>query len=145
MHEMCHALFTFRCHCYCCSCPLNRINGDGLNWHGPSWEKIRRCVERTASLCLNTDDEPILLCYYTEPQAKDEEKKVAKMLSGLYKKVTQQGSESAELKRVERAKRQTEEAEMVAKSKVEPDGEEQLDILACAGTMFEAFERLTIL
>ena len=143
MHEMCHALFAFRCYCYCCRCPLNKMNGEGLSGHGPSWVKLRRCVEKTASLYLYTMNEPVSLCYHTEPDAKDEEKKVAKMLSGLYKKITQQGSESAQLKKAERAKR-TEEAKMVAGSKVQPDGEEQLDILACAGAMFEAFERLTM-
>ena len=137
MHEMCHALFTFRCDCWCCSCPLNRIHGDGLGWHGPSWEKLRRYVERTACLHLSSPNEPFLLCDGTDPQAEAEEKKVAKMLSGLYKRVTQQGSESAEMKRVERAKRRTEKAEMVAKIKEEMDEKQQLDILACAGAMFE--------
>ena len=145
MHEMCHALFAFRCTRYCCSCPLNLMNGDGLSGHGPSWEKLRRCVERTASLYLNSSDEPILLCHRTEPQVDAEEKEVAKMLDGLYKKVTQQGSESAELKRVERAKRWTKEAEMLAKFKEWQGGEQQLDVLACAGAMFEASERERLL
>ena len=142
-HEMCHALFAFRCRCYCCRCPLNRIKSEGLSGHGPSWQKIRRCVERTANLYLDDTFESSSLCHHTEPELKNEEKKVAKMLNGFYKKVTQQGSESAQLKEVERAKRK-EEAEMVAEFKVEPDGEEKLDILACAGAMFKAFESLTI-
>ena len=140
MHEMCHALFTFRCHCNCCCCPLNRINGVGLDWHGPSWEQLRRFVERTACLHLSRTDEPFRLCHGTEPQIGAEEKKVAKMLGGLYKKVTQQGRESAELKRIERAKKRTEEAEMLAKIEGELDEEHQRDILACAGAMFDAFE-----
>ena len=136
-HEMCHALFAFRCNCYCCRCPLNHMNGEGLSGHGPAWEKLRRCVERTASLYLDNFDEPIPSCYLTEPEAGAEQREVAKMLSGLYKKVTQQGSESAELKRVERAKRRTEEAEILARIEEELDEEQQMDILACAGAMFE--------
>ena len=143
-HEMCHALFAFQCRCYCCRCPLNHMNGRGLSGHGPSWQKIRRCVERTANLYLDNTFESSSLCHHTEPDLKDEEMRVAKMLNGFYKKVTQQGSESAQLKKVERAKRK-EEAEMVTKSKVEPDGEEQLDILACAGAMFKTFERERLL
>lgn len=141
MHEMCHALFTFKCYCSSCICPLTLINGDGLDWHGPSWVKLRRCVEGMASLYLDKMDGPFSLYYYTETEAQAEEKKVVKMLSGLYKKVTRQGSESAELKRVARAERCTEKAKMLVKSKVKQDGEEQLDLLACAGAMFEAFER----
>ena len=124
MHEMCHALFTFKCQCPCCSCPLNRMNGEGFDGHGPSWEKLRRCVENTASLHLNHSYETIPLCYDTEPQAEAEARKVAKMLSGLYKKVTQQGSEAAGLKRVERAKRRTEERETVAEIEEWSDGEQ---------------------
>ena len=140
-HEMCHALMTFTCLCNCCRCPLNAMNGKGLDYHGPSWQKLRKCVESTASVYLNTFYEPMPLCYPKGPEAQAEENKVAKMLSGLYKKVTQQGSECAELKRVERAKRRTEEAEMVSKVEEEQDGGQQLDVLACAGAMFEAFER----
>ena len=139
-HEMCHALFMFRCQCLCCSCPLNQMNGEGLDGHGPSWQKLRKCVESTASRYLNTFYEPMPLCSSQEPEAQAEENKAAKMLSGLYKKVTQQGSECAELKRVERSKRKTEEAEMVSKMEEEPDGGQQLDVLACAGAMFEALE-----
>ncbi|KAM0796651.1 hypothetical protein BDR22DRAFT_505629 [Usnea florida] len=139
-HEMCHALMMFTCLCGCCRCPLNAMNGMGLAHHGPSWQKLRNCVESTASLYLDKLYESTPLSF-TELEAETEENKVAKMLSGLYKKVTQQGSESAELKRVERAKRKTEEAEMVSKMEEEPDGGQQLDVLACASAMFEAFER----
>lgn len=140
IHEMCHAIFALRCNCYCCRCPLNSMKGEGLGGHGPSWEKLRRCIEETANLHLNGLPERIRLCHSNEPQAESEEKKIVKMLGGLYKKVTQQGSESANLKRLERAKRQAEQTGILAEIEREQTEEQQLDTLACAGAMFKGYE-----
>ena len=141
MHEMCHAIFEFRCNCFRCRCLLNQMNGEGLDGHGPSWEKLRRAVEKTANLHLKGFSEPIILCYPNEPQVERENKKIAKMLSGLYKKVTQQGSESAESKRLERAKKWNEETKIFEEIEKEQTEENQLKILADAGAMFKDSER----
>ena len=52
MHEMCHAIFAFKCGCYRCRCPLNQMYSEGLSGHGPSWDKLRRSIEKTANLHL---------------------------------------------------------------------------------------------
>ena len=143
IHEMCHAIFAFKCKCVSCCCTLNMINGEGLDGHGPSWEKLRRAIEETANQHLKGFYEPIALCYPSEPQVESEKKKVGKMLSGLYKKITLQGSESAELKRLQRAKKATEEIEMLTDlGKVQAE-EDRLESIACAGAMFRSFERET--
>lgn len=42
VHDVCHAIFAFSCCCFSCHwCLLNRINGEGLTGHGPSWKKTR--------------------------------------------------------------------------------------------------------
>lgn len=140
IHEMCHAIFAFRCKCLCCRCPLNRMNGEGLSGHGPSWEKLRRCVEKTANLHLDVFSEPIKLCYSNEPEVKLEQQKVARMLSGLYKNVTEQESDPAKSKRLERAKKRAEETEVLAEIEKEQTEEVQLDTIACAGAMFKKQE-----
>ena len=63
------------------------------------------------------------------------------MLSGLYKKTTRQGSESAELKRLERAKKWDEQTAMFAKIEKEHTEERLLEVVACAGDMFRRFEQ----
>ena len=141
MHEMCHAVFAFKCNCSCCRCPLNQMNGEGLDGHGPSWEKLRRSVENTASLHLKGLGDCISLCHWKEPQVEDEQKKVTKMLSGLYKRITRQGSESAISKRLERSQRASDQAKLLAEIEKEQTEEERLDALACAALMFENFER----
>ncbi len=134
MHEMCHAIFAFRCNCYSCRCLLNRINGVGLDGHGQSWEKLRRAVETTANRHLKGFSEPMVLCHPSEPQAEIEDMKTARALNGLYEKVTRQGSKLAELKRRERAKRAVEETEEV-------DEEGRIETVACAGAMFRKYEQ----
>ena len=62
------------------------------------------------------------------------------MLSGLYKKITQQGSESAELKRIKRAKIATDQARVLADIAKEQTEEKQLETIACAGDMFKYYE-----
>ena len=140
MHEMCHAIFAFRCDCACCRCPLNRLNGEGFSGHGPSWWKLARSVEKTANTYLNELFEPMTLCHPDEPNFKFERSRVGRMLSGLYKKIMQQGSQSAELKRVERAKRATERARLLADIAKEQTEEKQLETIACAGDMFKYCE-----
>lgn len=145
MHEMCHAIFTFRCNCFRCRCLLNRINGDGLDYHGPSWEKLRRSIEETAKLHLDGFSAPITLCHWSEPQVEAEKKEIAKKLSGLYKKITQQGNELAVSKREERWQKWAEETEILAEIEKEQTEENQLETLACAGAMFKDFERERVL
>lgn len=145
MHEMCHSIFAFKCNCLLCRCLLNRMNGEGLDGHGPSWEKLRRCIERTANLHLEGFSEPIVLCYSNEPQVGTEIKKNAAKLGGLYKKITHQGNQSAELKRAERAKKWAEKTEVLAEIEKEQTEKKQLETLACAGAMFKDFERERVL
>ncbi len=76
----------------------------------------------------------MVLCYPSEPQVEIEGMKKARALNGLYEKVTRQGSESAELKRRERAKRAVEEMEEV-------DEEGKFETVACAGAMFRVYEQ----
>lgn len=141
MHEMCHAVFAFKC-CYnCCSCPLKKMNSEGLSGHGPSWEKIRRSVEKTASLHLKGLGDSVKICHWSEPQVEIEQKKATKMLSDLYKKITQQGSESAIVKRLERCQRWSDRAKLLANIQNEQTEEERLDAIACAAAMFRSFER----
>ena len=140
MHEMCHAIFTFRCDCPCCCCPLNRLNGEGFSGHGPSWGKLRRSIERTANTHLTGLFEPIALSYPCEPDFEIERARAGRMLSGLYKKITQQGSESAELKRVERAKRAADQARLLADIAKEQTEEKLFETIACAGDMFKSYE-----
>lgn len=138
MHEMCHAIFAFRCDCSCCRCPLSRMNGEGFDGHGPSWEKLRRSVEFTANLHLERLlPDYVYLCASSEPQIESEQKGVTKMLSGLYKRITQQGSESAISKRLERSKKASDHAKLLAEIEKEQTEEERLDALACAAAMFE--------
>ena len=92
MHEMCHAILDLRCSCVRCCCPLNKMNGAGFRGHGPSWEKLRRSVERVASSHLEGLSSPISLCHWSEPGLEAERQQVGRMLSGLYKKITQQAS-----------------------------------------------------
>ena len=139
MHEMRHAIFAFSCRCYRCSCPLNQMNGEGLSGHGPSWDKLIRSIEESANQHLLTY-EPIPLSYWAEMSFEEERKYVARMLSGLYKKITQQRSESAELKRLERAKKWDEQKAMFAEIEKERTEEKVLDVIACAGDMFRGFE-----
>lgn len=142
MHEMCHAVFALKCSCSCCRCPLNEMNGEGFEGHGPSWEKLRRSVENTASLHLEgVLPRRIYLCGPSEREVASEQKQVTKMLSGLYKKITHQGSESAVSKRLERSKRASDQAKLLAEVEEEQTEEERLDALACAATMFKKFER----
>ena len=131
MHEMCHAIFAFRCNCFCCSCPLNNMNGEGLDCHGPSWEKLRRSVEETANLHLKGFSKSFNLCHPSEPQIKAERKAVGRMLSGLYKRLMQQGSHSAELKRDERSKRKVEVFERTEQTEVE-----WMESIECASDIF---------
>ena len=145
MHETCHAIFAFRCDCSCCRCLLNRINCEGLTGHGPSWKKLRQSIEQTASLHLKGFSESIRLCYPNEPEAEAEEKKVAKKLSGLYKKITQQGSRSAELKRLEREMEWDEETKLFAKSGKEKTEDRYLETLTCADAVLADFERKRVL
>ena len=140
MHEMSHAIFAFKCYCACCRCPLNQMNGEGLDFHGPSWEKLRRSVEETANTHLY-GFEPISLCYPTEPELENERASVGRMLSGLYKRISQQGSESAELKRAERAERAANQARLFADIAKEQTEEKQLETIACAGDMFKYYEK----
>ena len=137
MHEMCHAIFAFECDCACCRCPLTRLNSEGFSGHGPSWGKLRRSIEKTANTHLSELFGPIALRYPDEPECKTERARVGRMLSGLYKKITEQGSESAELKRVERA---TERARLLADIAKEQTEEKQLETIACAGDMFKYCE-----
>ncbi len=37
LHEMCHALLYPAFQCDVCGCHLNRINGEGMRYHGPVW------------------------------------------------------------------------------------------------------------
>ena len=145
MHEMCHAIFAFKCRCICCTCPLNKMNGEGLGGHGPSWEKLKRAVEDTAAKNLWWLPEIIRLCHPSEPQIEAEQEAVAKMLSGLYKKITQQGSEAAMALRLERAKRASDQAKILAEIEKEQTEEERLDAIACACAMFKRFERDSVL
>ena len=140
MHEMCHAIFAFKCNCDCCRCPLNRLNGVGLSGHGPSWGKLRRSIEKTANTHLNGLFERITLCHPTEPEFKIERARVGRMLNGLYKKITQQERESAELKRIERAKKASDQARLLADIAKEQTEEKQLETIACAGDMFKHCE-----
>lgn len=82
MHEMCHAILAFRCFCYRCRCPLNRMNSAGLSGHGPSWDKLRRPVEKTANRHLLTD-EPIRLSDWAGTEFELERQQVGRMLNGL--------------------------------------------------------------
>ena len=66
------------------------------------------------------------------------------MLSGLYKKIAKQGSESAELKRMERAKKLIEQTAMFANIEKEDTEERRLDIIASAGDMLRQFERARV-
>lgn len=51
LHEMCHALLYIACQCNFCDCHLNRTNGEGMRYHGPAWQSVRRSVEEdTADL-----------------------------------------------------------------------------------------------
>lgn len=137
MHEMCHAIFAFKCDCSSCRrCLLNKINGEGLTGHGPSWKKVRQSIENTANKHLRGFSEPIRLSYSHEPDTEEEEKKIAKALSGLYKKVTQQGSKLAELKRHERETEWDEKNKMVAEIEKEQTEELYLETLASASAMF---------
>ena len=140
MHEMCHAIFAFRCVCHRCSCPLNQINGEGLSGHGPSWVKLIRSIEESANRHLLTDD-PIQLSGWAGPSFEDERQQVGKMLSGLYKKTTGQGSKSAELKKLERAKKWDEQTALFAKIEKEHTEERLLELIVCAGDMFRKFEQ----
>lgn len=141
MHEMCHAIFAFICSCSCCRCPLNKMNGEGFSGHGPSWEKLRRSVENTASLHLKGLGDSIKICHWSEPQVDSEQKKVTKMLSGLYKRITEQGSQSAISKRLERSKKASDQAELLTEMEKEQTEGERLDAISCAAVMFENFER----
>lgn len=69
-----------------------------------------------------------------------EQQKVARMLSGLYKNVTEQGSDPAKSKRLERAKKRAEETEVLAEIEKEQTEEVQLDTIASAGAMFKKQE-----
>ena len=140
MHEMCHAIFALACNCACCSCPLNRLNSEGFSGHGPSWGKLRSSIEKTANSHLSGFFEPIILCYPTEPEIEIERARAGRMLNGLYKNIMQRGSEQAELKRVERAKRATDQARLLADIAKEQTEEKQLETIACAGDMFKSCE-----
>ena len=140
IHEMCHAMFGLACNCACCSCPLNRLNSEGFSGHGPSWGKLRSSIERTVNTHLSGFFEPIILCHPTELELELERARAGRMLNGLYKKIMQQGSEQAELKRVERAKRATDQARLLADIAKEQTEEKQLETVACAGDMFKSCE-----
>ncbi len=60
LHEMCHALLYLACQCNICGCHLNRINGEGMRYHGPAWQSVRRSVEDTANLLLTGLYRPFL-------------------------------------------------------------------------------------
>ena len=143
MHEMCHAIFAFKCGCYRCRCPLNKMNGEGLSGHGPSWDKLRRSIEKTANQHL-LRYEPIQLCYDVGTESEEERQQVGRMLSGLYKRITKQGSESAELKRLERAQKWDEQTEMFANIEKENTEERILEVVAYAGDMFRRFESASV-
>ena len=141
LHEMCHALFAFTCNCYSCRCPLNKMNGEGLGGHGPSWEKLRGSVEESAETHSYSIFEPITLCHPSEPDIQNEKQKVGRMLDGLYKKITYQGSESAEIKRLERARKRSELDEILASIRNEQTDERIIENIAFAGHMFRQSER----
>lgn len=146
MHEMCHAIFAFSCNCFSCrQCLLNRINGEGFTGHGPSWKKLRQSIENTADIHLRGFLEPIRLCHPNEPDAEKEEKKTAKALSGLCKKVTQQESKAADLKRRERDTKWDDKIKISAEIEKEQTDERYLETLACASAVLANLERESVL
>ena len=64
-----------------------------------------------------------------------EQKKIAKMLDGLYEWITKQGSEAAELKRLERAKNRTEADEILGKSEKQQTEEPRRNCAISDGSM----------
>ena len=116
------------------------MNSEGLNYHGPSWNKLRISIEKTTNLHLMRFYKPIQLCHWAGIEFEEERQHVGRMLSGLYKKIMQQGSESAELKRVERAKRASDQARLLAEIAKEQTEEKELETIACAGDMFKYCE-----
>lgn len=108
LHEMCHALLYLACQCDVCGCHLNRINGEGMRYHGPAWQSVRRSVEDTANLHLTGLYRPFNLCHDLEPDLDLEKKTEFKVLHRLSCKIEQRDNVVYKERVLERAARRAE-------------------------------------
>lgn len=90
------------------------MSGEGFNHHGPNWEKVRRSVKKTANIYLNRFYGPSIFFDPSEADNQTEKTKTVKMFNGLYKKISEQRSKSADLIRLQRAKRWNEKSILLA-------------------------------
>lgn len=108
LHEMCHALFYLACQCNICDCHLNRVNGEGMRYHGPAWQSVRRTVEDTASKHFTGFSHSFFLCAAYEPDLKMEQQAECKMFHSLSRRTERNGNVLDKEKRVQRAQKKVE-------------------------------------
>lgn len=108
LHEMCHALLYLACQCNVCGCHLNRINGEGMRYHGPSWESVRRTVENTASMHFPGFSRRFYLCGAYEPDLELERQTECRILHSLFRKIEGHGNVLEKQKGYRRAEKKAE-------------------------------------